>query len=92
MSADQSTTTPVTASSNGVGTAGFVTGLLGALLSWFPLAGIPLGLLGIVLGGVGMSQGRRSGQKTGLALAGVVLGVLALVISIGLIAFVAANA
>ena len=91
MSADQSTS-PVTGRSNGMGTAGFVTGLLGALLSWIPLAGIILGLLGVVLGGVGLSQGRRSGQKTGLALAGVVLGVLALVISIGLIAFVAANA
>ena len=91
MSTDQSTS-PVTASSNGVGIAGFVTGLLGALLSWIPLAGIILGLLGVVLGGVGMSQGRRSGRKTGLALAGVVLGALALVISIGLIAFIAANA
>ena len=91
MSTDQSTS-PVTASSNGVGVAGFVTGLLGALLSWFPLAGIILGLLGVVLGGLGMSQGRKSGERTGLALAGVVLGALALVISIGLIAFVAANA
>ena len=67
-------------SSPGMGVAGFVTGLVGLGLSWvIPLLGIILGVLGIVLGGVGISQGRRTGGKTGLAVAGVVLGALAVV-------------
>ena len=91
MSTDQSTPTPVARGTNGVGVGGFVTGLLGALLSWFPIAGIVLGILGIVLGGVGISQGRRNGTPTGLATAGVVLGVLAIGIAVVLTAVVASN-
>ena len=74
--------------SNGIGVAGFVTGLIGLLLSWVPIAGIVLGALGVVLGGVGVSQGRKAGRPTGLAVAGVVLGALAVVIAIVLIAVV----
>ncbi len=74
--------------STGMGVAGFVTGLLGLLLSWFPLAGIVLGALGVVLGGVGISQGRKAGARTGLATAGVVLGALGVVIAIILVAVV----
>ena len=93
MSTDQHPTNAPTAggSTNGLGVAGFVTGLLGALLSWFPLAGIILGLLGVVLGGVSTSQGRRTGAKTGLAVAGVVLGAIAIVISVVLIVAVASS-
>jgi hypothetical protein len=90
VSTDQHSPTAAgpTGQTSGVGIAGFVTGLLGALLSWFPLAGIILGILGIVLGGVGVSQGRRAGAKTGLAVAGVVLGVIAVVISVVLVVWV----
>ena len=71
----------------GMGVAGFVTGLVGLGLSWvIPLLGIILGVLGIVLGGVGISQGRRTGDKTGLAVAGVVLGALAVVAAIFIVA------
>ena len=95
MSTDQHpTNAPSTGeqgSTNGLGVAGFVTGLLGALLSWFPIAGIILGLLGVVLGGVSASQGRRTGSKTGLAVAGVVLGALAIVIGVVLIVAVASS-
>ena len=84
---------PVSAGKNsGVAVAGFVTGLLGALLSWFPLAGIILGILGVVLGGVGRSQARRTGAPTGLATAGIVLGALAVVIAVALVAVAVANA
>jgi hypothetical protein len=92
VSTDQHTSASATGSTNGVGVAGFVTGLLGALLFWFPLAGIILGLLGVVLGGVGTAQGRRNGQKTGLAVAGIVLGALALIVSIVFVTVVVANA
>jgi hypothetical protein len=72
-----------------MGTAGFVTGLVGLGLSWvIPIVGIVLGVLGVVLGGVGISQGRRAGGKTGLAVAGVVLGALAIVVAILIVAAV----
>ncbi len=91
VSADQYTSAPATRRASGVAIGGFVTGLLGALLSWFPIAGIVLGILGVVLGGIGISQGRRTGAPTGLATAGVVLGALAIVIAVVLVAVVAAN-
>ena len=58
MTTEQHSTTAPTGgrpAANGVGIAGFVTGLLGLLLSWLPIFGIVLGLLGVVLGGVGVS-------------------------------------
>ena len=91
MSTEQHTpTTPAGGrqSSNGMGVAGFVTGLLGLLLSWVPIAGIILGALGVILGGVGISQGRKAGGRTGLATAGVVLGALGVVVAIVLVAVV----
>ena len=76
------------APSNGLGTAGFVTGLLGLILCWVPILGIILGLLGIILGGVGISTGHKKGAGTGLAIAGLVLGLIALVPAIIIIAAV----
>lgn len=81
--------TPGGSSSNGMGVAGFVTGLLGLLLSWLiPIGGLVLGALGIILGGVGVSQGRKAGGRTGLATAGIVLGALAVVVAIVVVAVV----
>ena len=75
--------------SNGMGVAGFVTGLVGLLLSWLiPIGGIVLGALGIILGGVGVSQGRMTGGRTGLATAGIVLGALAVIVAIVVVAAV----
>jgi drug/metabolite transporter (DMT)-like permease len=65
------------------GAAGFACGLVGLVLSWLiPLMGVLLGLLGVVLGGVGVSRSRRAGAGGGLSVAGVVLGVLAVVVAI----------
>lgn len=67
---------------NGVGVAGFVTGLLGLIFFWIPLVGLALSILGTVMGGVGLSQGRKvPGTPTGLAIAGLVLGIVGLVFS-----------
>lgn len=65
--------------SNGMGTAGFVCGLLGLVLCWFPFVGLALGVVGVILSGVGMSNGRRTGASTGLAIAGLVLGLISLI-------------
>jgi hypothetical protein len=74
------------APSNGLGTAGFVTGLLGLIFCWVPVFGIVLGILGVILGGVGISSGKKKGAGTGLAIAGLVLGLISLVPSIIIIA------
>jgi hypothetical protein len=75
--------------SNGIGTAGFVTGLLGLIFCWVFVFGLVLGLLGVILGGVGISSGHKKGAGTGLAIAGLVLGLISLVPSIIIFAAVA---
>jgi hypothetical protein len=71
---------------NGLGTAGFVLGLIGLLFSFIPFIGVvawPLVILGLVFSLVGFSRG-RGGQATnkGLALAGAILSVIGLLICI----------
>lgn len=70
---------------NGMGTAGFVCGLLalplGFLPGWLSLVSLPLAVLGVVLGSVGYGYAKRGmATNRGLAQAGVVLGVIALVL------------
>jgi uncharacterized membrane protein YkgB len=67
---------------NGVGVTGFVTGLLGLIFFWVPFIGIILGILGVVFGGVGFQQFRKRGQTNGLAIAGLVLGIITVAIYI----------
>lgn len=73
--------------SNGLATAGFVLGLLGFLGSFIPVinvVGIVLGLLGAILAGVGLAVSKRANVGKGLALAGLILGLLAIVIAIAI--------
>jgi hypothetical protein len=64
---------------NGLGVAGFVTGLLGLIFCWVPALGIILALLGVIMGGVGIATGKKKGASIGLAIAGLVLGIIALI-------------
>jgi hypothetical protein len=77
---------PERAAQNGLGTTGFVLGLVGFLLSFIPLIGVvawPLVILGLVLGGIGVARARK-GRATnrGLAIAGVVLSALGLLVCV----------
>lgn len=72
--------------SNGLGTAGFVVGLVGLVLSFIPLIGVvawPLVILGIVFSSVGIAKANK-GRATnkGLAIAGLVVSVVGLAICI----------
>jgi len=72
--------------SNGLGTAGFVLGLIGLVLSFIPLIGIvawPLVILGIIFSAVGISKAAK-GRATnkGLAIAGLAVSLVGLVICI----------
>jgi hypothetical protein len=73
-----------TPSNNGLCVAGFVTGLCGLVLFWVPLLGLVLAGTGVVLSGVGMSQGRDARRPIGLGVAGLVLGILG-VLAFGLL-------
>ncbi|MGW3994135.1 MmpS family transport accessory protein [Amycolatopsis sp. NPDC004772] len=71
---------------NGLGTAGFVLGLIGLVLAPIPIVGViawPLAVLGLILAAVGVAR-VRSGKATNkaLSIAGVILSLLALVVSI----------
>jgi hypothetical protein len=67
------------APTNGLGVAGFVTGLLGLILCWVPWLGILLAGVGIVLSGIAIPQGKKKGAGNGLAIAGLVCGIIALI-------------
>ena len=72
---------------NGLGVAGFVCGLIGAIFGLIPLLfwiSFPLGVLGLVFGGIGWRRARREPERggKGLAVAGVILGALAIILAI----------
>jgi hypothetical protein len=74
---------------NGYGLTALVLGIVGAVLSvmcFFAVLGVPLGIAAIVFGIVGRRIARR-GESTnpGQALAGLILGIVATVVSIGML-------
>jgi hypothetical protein len=81
----QSQTGPVSPR-NGLGTAGFVLGLIGLLFSPIPLIGIvawPLVILGLVFSILGFSRARKGvATNKGLSIAGIVLSAIGLVICV----------
>lgn len=73
-------------SRNGFGIAALVLGLFALLLSWTIIGGILFGILALIFGLLGRARAKR-GEATngGMSVAGVVLGVLGLLIAIGLV-------
>lgn len=63
--------------SNGLGVAGFVVSLCGLVLCWVPFLDLVLGVTGLILSAFGMKR-----LPKGLATAGLVIGIIATVISI----------
>ncbi len=61
-------------------TAGMVCGILGIVLCWVPLLGLLLALLGIVFGSIGMARAGRLGRGKGAGVAGLVTGILGLLV------------
>lgn len=69
---------PQPAQTNGPGIASLVLGIIAVLTFWFPFIGLVISVIGLVLAGVGMK--RLEGK--GLAIGGLVLSIIALVLSI----------
>ena len=61
--------------SNGLGTTGFITSLLGLLLSWVPVLGWILWLVGALLSLIGVFKSPRGLAITGLILSLITLGI-----------------
>ena len=61
--------------SNGLCIAGFITSLLGLLLSWVPILGWILWLVGVLLSLIGVFKSPRGLAITGLILSLITLGI-----------------
>ncbi len=71
---------------NGLGTAALVLGVLGILLAIFLIGGL-LGVLAIILGVVGLGRVRRGdANNRGVAIGGIVTGVIAVLLVAGIVA------
>jgi hypothetical protein len=73
--------------SNGLAVAGFILGLLGLLGSFIPVVNIGaiiLAVIGMVLAGIGLARSKAARSGKGLAIAGLILGALAIVIAIAI--------
>jgi hypothetical protein len=70
---------------NGLATAALVLGIVGICLFWFCGIGILLGVLAIVFGAIGMATGKKlPGEPlVGRAKAGLITGIVAVVVGIG---------
>jgi hypothetical protein len=77
---------------NGLGLAGGICGIVAVVLCWIPFVdyiSIVLGALGIIFGAIGIRHANeRGGGSKGMAVTGVVTGIVALVISILFLAVV----
>lgn len=73
---------------NGYGIAGFILSLISLVSGGF-LVGLP-NLLGIIFSIVGICVGRKNNQKTGMAIAGLVIGIVAIIPMIFVIGMVMA--
>lgn len=71
---------------NGIGTAALVCGILAIILDVTVYGGLILGILAIIFGGVGLGRTKR-GEATnrGAAMAGLVMGIIALALLLVLI-------
>jgi hypothetical protein len=81
---------------NGLGTAGFILGLLAALFAIIPVIGVlawPLGILGLIFGLIGIARARKGvATNKGHAVAGTVLAAIGLVICLVWVAALAGTA
>jgi heme/copper-type cytochrome/quinol oxidase subunit 2 len=74
-------------SRNGLGTAALVVGIIALITCWTVIGGILLGLLAIIFGFVGRGRAKRGeASNGGAAIAGVVLGLVSLIVAVVIVA------
>jgi hypothetical protein len=74
---------PPTGPRNGLGVAALVVAIIGLVFCWTVAGGVILGVVAVIMGFVGRGRVTR-GQATngGVAIAGIVLGILAIIVSL----------
>jgi hypothetical protein len=78
---------PAAGARNGLGTAALVLGILAVITFWTVVGAILLGIAAIVTGALGRGRAqRREATNGGVALAGLILGVVSIVLLAGVIA------
>jgi hypothetical protein len=69
----------------GFSIAGFVLGIVGLILgflgTWFSIAALPIAIVGLVLSVIAGKKLRAAEQPTGLATAGLVIGIISVVLT-----------
>ena len=71
------------AARNGFGVTALVLGIIGAVFCWIPGLGGGLAVLAVIFGGLGYARARRGeANNPGMAIAGLVLGVVAFLIQV----------
>ncbi len=68
-----------------MGIASLVLGIVALVVAWIPCIGVYtviLSIVGLILGAVGISKAKKTGQGKGVAIAGLVLNIIATAISI----------
>ena len=77
---------PPTGPKNGLGIAALVLAIVGLVFCWSVFGGVVLGVIAVILGIVGFGRAKRGqATNTGVAIAGVVLGALAVIVSLAFI-------
>ena len=83
--APQTASTTRAADSSGKATASLILGIVAILAFWVPIAGVIAGAIAIVLGSSAKGDIRNRGLRgSGMATAGVTLGVIACLLSVGI--------
>jgi len=81
---DDNADRPRSGGTNGLAIAGMVLGIVGALVAWVPcfgwILGIILGIIGAALSGIGLAQAGKIGSGKGMAIAGLILSIIAIIL------------
>ena len=96
---DTTSTGPATtAQTNGPAVAALVTGIIALVLSWIPginLIAFVLGIVAVITGIIGMRNANAGAGRKGMAITGLVTGILALILGVlvyvGLASFINSN-
>lgn len=77
-----------TKSTSGMSITAMILGIVGLVFVWAPFIGFICALLGIIFGGIGMSQTKKNPNLSGrgMAVAGLVCGIIGIVIWVILVA------
>ena len=62
-----------------------VLGLISLVFVCFSYVGVPLGIIAIVLGGVGIFKAKKAGMKNGMAVAGLVCSIISVAINVAVL-------